>query len=192
MSRGRHGGLVTYSTQYAMPCFEGLKAFPQPDGSLKLLRPHLIRRSGDRRQPVPGALFHCTSATSRRVPPATCSSLSDGRLVTPELGDTVLAGITRRTVIELAAERGIPVEERAVAIEEVLDDAVEAFGTGTAAGVTYFSSIRHGERERVFGDGAIGPVAHAFRSRLKGMQYGALENRYGWMVPVVTGGGTGG
>ncbi len=71
-----------------------------------------------------------------------------------------------------------------MAIKEVLDDAVEAFGTGTAAGVTYFSSIRHGEREQVFGDGAIGPVAHAFRSRLKGVQYGALEDRYGWMVPV--------
>ena len=78
-----------------------------------------------------------------------------------------------------------------MAIEEVLDDAVEAFGTGTAAGVTYFSSIRHGEREQVFGDGAIGPVAHAFRSRLKGVQYGALEDRYGWMVPVAAADGAG-
>ena len=32
--------LVNYTTQYAMACFEGLKAFPQPDGSLKLFRPH--------------------------------------------------------------------------------------------------------------------------------------------------------
>ena len=303
--------LVTYSTQYAMACFEGLKAFPQPDGSLKLFRPHenglRMKRSMEglympgvpvdlfvdavrgvvaRNQAIGfapeydpawerdefesghsvyvrpfsyaeagigvnlceapyfivvstrvGAYFgagdssptvttrriratpggtgwikccanYVTSALAKREAEqggylecvfldarhqryleegSSCNLffvLSDGRLVTPELGDTVLAGITRRTVIELAAERGIPVEERAVAIEEVLDDAVEAFGTGTAAGVTYFSSIRHGEREQVFGDGAIGPVARAFRSRLKGVQYGALEDRYGWMVPV--------
>ena len=111
--------------------------------------------------------------------------LGDGRLVTPALGDTILPGITRRTIIELAAEEGMTVEERPVAVEEVLDDAVEAFGTGTAAGVTYFSSLRHGDTEKVFGDGAIGPVARGFLKTLKGVQYGALEDRHGWMVPVV-------
>ena len=71
-----------------------------------------------------------------------------------------------------------------MAVEEVLDDAVEAFGTGTAAGVTHFSSLRHGDTEKVFGDGAIGPVARGFLKTLKGVQYGALEDRHGWMVPV--------
>ena len=113
--------------------------------------------------------------------------LGDGRLVTPELGDTILPGITRRTILELAAEEGMTVEERPVAVEEVLDDAVEAFGTGTAAGVTFFSSLRHGDSEKVFGDGAIGPVAHGFLKTLKGVQYGALEDRHGWMVPVTDG-----
>ena len=110
--------------------------------------------------------------------------LGDGRLVTPELGDTILPGITRRTIIELAREEGIPVEERPVSIDEVLDDAVEAFGTGTAAGVTYFSSLRHDDHEKVFGDGALGPVSRSFLRTLKGVQYGALEDRHGWMVPV--------
>ena len=115
--------------------------------------------------------------------------LGDGRLVTPALGDTVLPGITRRTIIELAAEEGMAVQERPISVDEVLDDAVEAFGTGTAAGVTYFSSLRHGETEKVFGDGAMGPVARGFLKTLKGVQYGALEDRYGWMVPVADGAG---
>jgi branched-chain amino acid aminotransferase len=71
-----------------------------------------------------------------------------------------------------------------VSIEEVLDDAVEAFGTGTAAGVTYFSSLRHQDTEKVFGDGTMGPLSRSFLRTLKGIQYGALEDRYEWMVPV--------
>ena len=303
--------LVNYTTQYAMACFEGLKAFPQPDGSLKLFRP---RENGVRMQRsmeglympgVPadqfvaaargvvarnqalgfapaydpawerddfasghsvyvrpfslaeggigvnlsqapwfivittrvGSYFAAgdTSAavTTRRVratPGGTgwikCSAnyvtsalakreaevagfiecvfldaeqhrfieegsscnlffvLGDDRLVTPALGDTVLPGITRRTIIELAQEEGMTVEERPVAIEEVLDDAVEAFGTGTAAGVTYFSSLRHEDQEKVFGGGSMGAVSRAFLRTLKGIQYGALEDCYGWMVPV--------
>ena len=304
--------LVNYTTQYAMACFEGLKAFPQPDGSLQLFRP---RENGIRMQrsmeglympgvPVDqfvaaargvvarnqalgfapaydlaweqndftaghsvyvrpfslaeggigvnlsqapwfvvistrvGSYFAAGDAspttTTRRVranPGGTgwikCSAnyvtsalakreaemagyiecifldaehhryveegsscnlffvLGDGRLVTPALGDTVLPGITRRTIIELARERGITVHERAVPIEEVLDDAVEAFGTGTAAGVTYFSSMQHDGTEKVFGDGTMGAMSHSFLRTLKGIQYGALEDRYGWMVPVV-------
>ena len=303
--------LVNYTTQYAMACFEGLKAFPQPDGSLKLFRPHengvrmqrsmeglympgvpadqfvaaargVVARNqalgfapaydpawerddftsghsvyvrpfslaeggigvnlsrapwfivistrvgsyfaaGDtspavttrRVRATPGgtgwikcSANYVTSALAKREAEAagfmecvfldaehhryleegsSCNLffvLGDGRLVTPELGDTILPGITRRTIIELAREEGIPVEERPVSIDEVLDAAVEAFGTGTAAGVTYFSSLRHDDHEKVFGDGALGPVSRSFLRTLKGVQYGALEDRHGWMVPV--------
>ena len=66
--------------------------------------------------------------------------LKSGELVTPELGDTVLPGITRKSVIELARAKGVKVNERRIAIEEVLADAKEVFFTGTAAGVTFVES----------------------------------------------------
>ena len=65
--------------------------------------------------------------------------LKSGVLVTPALQDTILPGITRDTVIQLARDRGIKVEERRVAIEEVLSEAREVFASGTAAGVTPIS-----------------------------------------------------
>jgi branched-chain amino acid aminotransferase len=110
--------------------------------------------------------------------------LSDGRLVTPILGDTILPGITRQSVITLAGELGIKVEERRVSVEEVLDDAVEFFGTGTAAGVAHFGSLTHEGRTVTFGDGKIGPRALHFLQQLKGIQFGRLPDRHDWMVPA--------
>lgn len=110
--------------------------------------------------------------------------LSNGTLVTPSLGDTILPGITRRSVMTLAQEEGMAVEERRLPVEEVLDDAVEFFGTGTAAGVAHFGSLTHQGRTATFGDGKIGPRARRFLQQLKGIQFGRLPDRHGWMVPV--------
>ena len=110
--------------------------------------------------------------------------LSDGALVTPSLGDTILPGITRQTVMTLAEEDGMTVEERRLSVEEVLDGAVEFFGTGTAAGVAHFGSLTHEGRTVTFGDGRIGPKALHFLRQLKGIQFGRLADRHGWMVPV--------
>ena len=107
--------------------------------------------------------------------------LKDGTLVTPELGDTVLPGITRKSVIQLASDMGINVEERRIAIEEVFDSAQETFVTGTAAGITHFESITHGSNTVRFGDGTMGETARELLITLKGIQYGALEDRHGWM-----------
>ena len=110
--------------------------------------------------------------------------LSGGALVTPSLEDTVLPGINRKSVIDLARARGVKVEERRITIDEVMDDAVECFVTGTAAGIAYIESVEHKANTRVFRDGKVGELTHELRQTLKGIQYGTIEDSFGWMVPV--------
>lgn len=114
--------------------------------------------------------------------------MGDGTLVTPALEDTILPGITRTSIMQLARDRGVTVVERKVSIAEVMEDAREAFVTGTAAGISYLESITHKGTERVFGTGAaarkMGELTRDLLMELKGIQYGAVEDRHGWMVPV--------
>ncbi len=110
--------------------------------------------------------------------------MSDGTLVTPSLEDTILPGITRSSVIQLAKDRHVTVEERRVTIQEVMDDAMEAFVTGTAAGLSYLESLTHKGKERVFRERKIGELTRDILHELKGIQYGAVEDRHGWMFEV--------
>jgi branched-chain amino acid aminotransferase len=110
--------------------------------------------------------------------------LKNGSLVTPDLSDTILPGITRASVIQLAKDLGINVEERKISIHEVMDSAVEAFVTGTAAGVSYLESITHKGKNREFNSGKIGAATQELQVELKGIQYGAREDRHSWMFQV--------
>ncbi len=108
--------------------------------------------------------------------------LKNGELVTPALGDTILPGITRASVIELAKAEGITVRERKIAIQEVMKKAVECFVTGTAAGITPIESITFEGKETVFNDRAPGELGKRLQAKLKGIQYGAVADTYGWNV----------
>jgi branched-chain amino acid aminotransferase len=110
--------------------------------------------------------------------------MENGTLVTPQLGDTILPGITRASILQLAADMKVTVKERPVSIDEVMESATEAFVTGTAAGVSYFESITHKGKTKVFNGGTIGRTTRELQVTLKGIQYGALEDRHGWMFPV--------
>jgi branched-chain amino acid aminotransferase len=110
--------------------------------------------------------------------------LKNGTLVTPALGDTILPGITRKSILKLAQELGVKTEERKIAIDEVLADAKEVFVTGTAAGISYIESITHQAKTAVFCNGKMGELTQKLLKTLKGIQYGAIEDKYGWMVDV--------
>ncbi len=110
--------------------------------------------------------------------------LKSGTLVTPELSDTILPGINRKSVITLATDMGVKVEERKVPLDEVMAEAIECFVTGTAAGVSYIESLTHGRKTTVFSGGKIGELTMELLKKLKGIQYGALPDTYGWMFPV--------
>jgi branched-chain amino acid aminotransferase len=109
--------------------------------------------------------------------------LKSGELITPELGDTILPGITRKSVIEIARSMGVKVTERKVTIQKVMSEAKEVFFTGTAAGVTFVESVTHLGKTVRFGE-AAGDLTSRLARELKGLQYGAVEDTRGWMVKV--------
>ncbi|TFG61685.1 MAG: branched chain amino acid aminotransferase, partial [Spirochaetales bacterium] len=110
--------------------------------------------------------------------------LKNGSLVTPALGDTILPGINRESVLTLAGEAGVKTEERRISIDEVLADAKEAFVTGTAAGISYIESVTHKGKTAAFAGGKIGELTSGLLKTLKGIQYGKLEDKHGWMLGV--------
>jgi branched-chain amino acid aminotransferase len=110
--------------------------------------------------------------------------LKSGVLVTPELGDTILPGITRLSLIELAGDRGIKVSERRITIEEALAETKECFVSGTAAGATPISSLTYKGKKTLFGSGKPGELTLELQKTLKGIQYGTLPDTKGWMLPV--------
>ena len=111
--------------------------------------------------------------------------LKDGTLVTPELGDTILPGITRSSVIDLARDKGIKAEERKISIDEAMEDAAECFVTGTAAGITPIESITHNGKEAVFNGRKPGEVGQELQKLLKGGQYGSIPFTRAWNTKVV-------
>jgi branched-chain amino acid aminotransferase len=110
--------------------------------------------------------------------------LKSGELVTPELGDTILPGITRASIIELAHDQKVRVSERRLSIEEVMSEGQECFLSGTAAGAMPITELSWQGRKVVFNGGKTGELTAGIRDTLKGIQYGKLEDTRGWMVRV--------
>ncbi len=107
-----------------------------------------------------------------------------GELVTPSLASSILAGITRDSVMTLARELGIPVREE-VMPRELLYAADELFYCGTAVEVSPITSV---DRIAV-GSGTRGPVTKAIQDAFFGIVRGEVADRHGWltMVPQVAG-----
>jgi len=110
--------------------------------------------------------------------------LKNGELVTPELGDTILPGITRASVIDLARSEGIKVSERKISIQEVVSKCRECFVTGTAAGISSIESITWKGKETVFNNREPGELGKCLQAKLKGTQYGTVKDANNWNVPV--------
>jgi branched-chain amino acid aminotransferase len=108
--------------------------------------------------------------------------MKNGTLVTPELGDTILPGITRDSILTLARDLGIKVEERRLEVKEVLSKGTECFVTGTAAGISYIESLTHKNKTAVFSGGKMGEATRTLLKTLKGIQYGSAPDTHSWML----------
>ena len=116
-------------------------------------------------------------------------SQRDGRteLTAPPPDGTILDGVTRRSLLELAAHLGFDVIERPVAVDEVLGGAFgEAFACGTAAVVAPIGAVRSVRGTCLVGDGEVGPVTQQLRRALVHLQEGKTDDPFGWRVPVAT------
>ncbi len=107
-------------------------------------------------------------------------------LVTPRLSGSILAGITRDTVIQLAKEWGMPVEERTISIDEVMEKSAtgqlkECFGSGTAAVISPVGALHYQGKDITINGGETGPVAQRMFDTITAIQYGEEEDTNGWV-----------
>ncbi|ULG71795.1 branched-chain amino acid aminotransferase [Macrococcus brunensis] len=110
----------------------------------------------------------------------------NGKVVTPELNGSILPGITRKSILQLAEYLGYEVEERRIAIEEILssEDVSEIFGTGTAAVISPVGSIRYKDQEVVINDGVTGPVTQRLYDEYTAIQEGKKEDPFNWCLKI--------
>lgn len=111
-------------------------------------------------------------------------------VVTPALQGSILSGITRMSSIELLKDWGYKVSERKLSIEEVAkayDDGQlkEAFGTGTAAVISPIGELKWGDKVMTINNGEIGPISHRLYNDLTGIQWGKVEDKFGWIQTVI-------
>lgn len=109
----------------------------------------------------------------------------DGVLITPDLQGSILPGITRDSVIQLAKHWDMPVEERRVTIDEVMEAGregtlEEAFGSGTAAVISPVEEINHDGESVEIHKGGRGPVGQKLYDTITGIQRGKIEDPFGW------------
>jgi branched-chain amino acid aminotransferase len=113
----------------------------------------------------------------------------DDKLVTPPLTGTILPGITRKSVLELAGDLGIEAQERPISIEELIEGiesgrVTEAFGAGTAAVVSPVGRLNYDNKEYIISRNETGYWTKRFFDTLTGIQYGELEDKHGWVHKV--------
>lgn len=112
-----------------------------------------------------------------------------GKIVTPMLTGSILPGITRKSCLELLRDNGYEVEERLISVDELKEAAEngtleEAWGCGTAAVISPIGTLGIEGKEYVVNNNEIGSVSKWLYDTLTGIQWGSVEDKYGWTVKI--------
>lgn len=118
-----------------------------------------------------------------------CFVYEGNRIVTPPLSDSILAGVTRDSVLKMAPDLGYEVAEEPIDVFDMLADVksgriTEVFGCGTAAVIAPVGKFGFQENEYIINDNQPGPVAESLFHTLTDIQYGRAEDKYGWTLRI--------
>ena len=113
----------------------------------------------------------------------------NGEIVTPMLSGSILPGITRKSCIEVLKKEGYTVSERLLSIDELsaaMENGTleEAWGCGTAAVVSPIGELCYKDHKYIVNDGKIGAVTQHLYDTLTGIQWGKIEDTFGWTCPI--------
>ncbi len=111
------------------------------------------------------------------------------KLVTPNLGGSILPGITRKSVLELAKSLGYKVEERMISIDEVIEgikngSLTESFGSGTAAVISPVGSLNYKGENYLVNQNQVGTITQELYTKLVDIQYGRAKDPFGWVREI--------
>ena len=100
-----------------------------------------------------------------------------------------MPGITRDSVITICKHWGLPLNERLISIDEVIDsansgDLVEAFGTGTAAVISPIGVLSYQGRETIINGNQTGEISNRLYDFLTKLQRGEIEDPWGWVERI--------
>ena len=113
----------------------------------------------------------------------------NGTVVTPMLNGSILPGVTRASCIDLCKHWGLPVEERRISVDELVEAArtgalEECWGSGTAAVISPVGALRYENEVMQIKDGGIGEFSQKLYDTVTGIQTGKVEDTLGWTVEV--------
>ena len=113
----------------------------------------------------------------------------DNKLITPQITDTILDGVTRKSVITVAKDSGIDVEVRDIEVSEIIQEyengnLTEVFGAGTAAVIAPINSFGYKEKKYILKDidDPFGPI---IKKKIVDIQNNLTEDKYNWRYQVI-------
>ena len=113
----------------------------------------------------------------------------NGKVITAPLEGSVLPGVTRDSIITLLKSWNIPVEEKHLSIDDLMQAArdgslQEAFGTGTAAVISPIGQLRYKDEEVMINEFKTGPLTQKIYDTLTGIQWGNIEDQFNWNLII--------
>ncbi len=133
-------------------------------------------------------ILFCPNGDVQETGAANFLLIDGNEIITKGLDTSFLHGVTRSSILTLAADLGMTVTERDLTVAELLERAakpeVEAVLSGTAAVLTSVGTFIHKGKEYKVGSGEPGPIAEKLRLALNNIQWGKAEDKHNWLTKV--------
>ncbi|MGJ8681926.1 branched-chain amino acid aminotransferase [Paraglaciecola sp.] len=133
-------------------------------------------------------ILFCPNGDVQETGAANFLLIDGNEIITKALDSSFLHGVTRSSILQIAADLGMTVSERELTVTELLERAakpgVEAALSGTAAVLTSVGTLIHNGKEYQVGSGEAGPTTQKLRETLNKIQWGQIEDKHNWLTQV--------